>query len=159
MLVQDGLHHLPRPALGLTEMLRVAREAAIVIEPHYGLVGTLFGTEWERHGGATNYVFRWSRQSFEQVAKSYLLSAEAAVAVRRFWDHNLAVARLVRVVPERWRLLAARTVYGLLRPLDRVGNMFVGVAVRDKGSGDAAGGNPMIDDRMADRASDGEAIA
>ena len=36
VLVQDGLHHLPRPTLGFTEMLRVARIAAIVIEPHSG---------------------------------------------------------------------------------------------------------------------------
>jgi ubiquinone/menaquinone biosynthesis C-methylase UbiE len=55
-LVQDGLHHLPRPVLGFTEMLRVARRAVVVIEPHAGIVSRLFGTRWERHGATVNYV-------------------------------------------------------------------------------------------------------
>ena len=43
VLVQDGLHELRRPVLGLTEMLRVARRAVIVIEPHTGVVAGLLG--------------------------------------------------------------------------------------------------------------------
>jgi SAM-dependent methyltransferase len=60
VLVQDGLHHLRRPVLGFTEMLRVARRAVVVIEPHDGLVGRLLGRTWEEHDGVRNYVFRWT---------------------------------------------------------------------------------------------------
>jgi ubiquinone/menaquinone biosynthesis C-methylase UbiE len=50
VVVQDGLHHLPRPVTGFTEMLRVAKKAVIVIEPFDSLIGNLIGTEWEEQG-------------------------------------------------------------------------------------------------------------
>lgn len=128
--VQDGLHHLPRPALGLTEMLRVSRDAAVVIEPHFGVAGSLLGTRWERHGEAINFVYRWSRQSFEQTARSYLLMEEGRVVVRRFWDHNLQVSRLAGRLPQRFRLRAAKVTYNLLQLADPLGNMFVGVVFK-----------------------------
>src|SRR6185436_5595240 len=77
VLVQDGLHHLPRPTLGFTEMLRVARIAAIVIEPHSGLVARAIGKTWEVEGDAVNYVFRWNRNILEQTTRSYLLQEDA----------------------------------------------------------------------------------
>lgn len=58
IVVQDGLHHLPEPALGFTEMSRVAKKAVMVIEPYESLVGNVIGTEWEQHGTATNFVYR-----------------------------------------------------------------------------------------------------
>jgi ubiquinone/menaquinone biosynthesis C-methylase UbiE len=130
VLVQDGLHHLRRPPLGLTEMLRVGREAAIVIEPHFGLIGKLIGTDWERHGDAVNYVFRWSEESFAQVTKSYLGTETAEVVVRRLWDHNLVVAKTVHRLPTGSRKHAARGMYAALSPFNRLGNMFVGVALK-----------------------------
>jgi ubiquinone/menaquinone biosynthesis C-methylase UbiE len=36
VLVQDGLHELRRPTIGLTEMLRLSRVITIVIEPYDG---------------------------------------------------------------------------------------------------------------------------
>ncbi|NGN65093.1 class I SAM-dependent methyltransferase [Streptomyces sp. A7024] len=130
VVVQDGLHHLPRPALGFTEMLRVARTAVILIEPHESLVGRLIGTEWEVQGTAVNYVFRWNGSFLKQVTLSYLLRDRATVLPRRLWDHNLAVGKLVRrCVPGRWRLPAAKAVYAALTPFNRLGNMMVGVVL------------------------------
>ncbi|MFJ4977694.1 class I SAM-dependent methyltransferase [Streptomyces coeruleorubidus] len=133
VLVQDGLHHLPRPVLGFTEMLRVARKAVIVIEPHDGLVGRLIGTEWERQGEFVNYVFRWNRSLLNQATRSYLLCPQAVVLLRRLWDHNLAVGKVAGRFPERWRLTAAKAVYQALRPVNRLGNMMVAVVVKSDG--------------------------
>ncbi|WUH89646.1 class I SAM-dependent methyltransferase [Streptomyces sp. NBC_00433] len=134
VLVQDGLHHLPRPVLGFTEMLRVARTAVIVIEPHEGLVGKLIGTEWEKHGDVVNFVFRWSRSILEQATLSYLLTPDAIVLPHRTWDHNVVVGRLVNRLPARWRLPIAKSVYRVLSPANRLGNMMIGIVVKPNGS-------------------------
>jgi SAM-dependent methyltransferase len=134
VVVQDGLHHLPRPVLGFTEMLRVARQAVIVIEPHHGLVGSMIGTEWERHGDAVNYVFRWTGALLEQATRSYLLRSDAVVVAHRVWDHNLVVGRTVGRLPAPIRLPAAKAAYGLLTPLRRAGNMLVGVVLKPDGA-------------------------
>jgi SAM-dependent methyltransferase len=131
VVVQDGLHHLPRPALGFTEMLRIARVAAVVIEPHLGLAGRIAGREWEVHGPARNYVFRWDRMMLEQCTRSFLLSRSARVLVKRVWDHGSAVAKMVGRVPAPLRLLAARGIYGCLAPFSRCGNMMIGVILKD----------------------------
>jgi ubiquinone/menaquinone biosynthesis C-methylase UbiE len=135
VLVQDGLHHLPRPVLGFTEMLRVARTAVVVIEPYSGLVGRAIGTKWEVDGDAVNYVFRWNRNIFEQATRSYLLSDDAEVIACRFFDHNLVVNRAVSKLPlpRRAQLLAARSVYGLLHFAAPMGNMMVGIVVKPSG--------------------------
>ena len=132
VVVQDGLHHLPRPVLGLTEMLRVSRRAAIVIEPHRGLVADKLGTTWECTGERTvNYVFRWDRSLLEQATRSYLLSDDATVRVRRVWDHGAIVGRLAGRLPGGLELLGARSVYAALKPINAAGNMMIGVVVKD----------------------------
>lgn len=133
VLVQDGLHHLPRPVLGFTEMLRVARVAAIVIEPHVSAVGSLIGKEWEAHGEAVNYVFRWNRSILEQATRSYLLDKDSAVIPRRLWDHNLAISKATTRLPGRLQLRAAKAIYATLRPFNRFGNMMVGVVLKPDG--------------------------
>ena len=135
VLVQDGLHHLPRPVSGFTEMLRVARSAVVVIEPHSGLVARAIGTEWEVEGDAVNYVFRWNRSIFEQATRSYLIRGDAPVIVCRFFDHNLVVNRVVSKLPlpRRGQLFAAKAIYGLLFLVAPVGNMMVGVVVKPAG--------------------------
>ncbi len=130
VVVQDGLHHLPRPALGFAEMLRVARVAVILIEPHHGLVGKIAGREWEIQGHAVNYVFRWNTAMLEQCTRSYLLSRDARVIGMRVWDHGLAVANAVAHLPSALRLPAAKAIYAALAPVSRVGNMMVGVVVK-----------------------------
>jgi SAM-dependent methyltransferase len=133
VFVQDGLHHLPRPVLGLTEMLRVARQAAVVIEPYYSLVGRAIGTEWERQGEAVNYVFRWTAPMLEQVSRSFLLSPDAVVVAHRLWDHGGVVGRTVARLPASARLGGAKAIYGALGPLRRAGNMMVGVVLKPEG--------------------------
>ena len=131
VVVQDGLHHLPRPCLGFTEMLRVARVAAVVIEPHSGVVGRVFGREWEVQGTAINYVFRWNAMMLEQLTRSYLLSRGSTIVSIRVWDHGLAVGKAVDHLPSKLRPLAARAVYFALSAVSACGNMMVGVVLKD----------------------------
>jgi ubiquinone/menaquinone biosynthesis C-methylase UbiE len=132
-LVQDGLHHLPRPVLGYTEMLRVASRAVVVIEPHDGMVGRLLGREWEDHDGERNYVFRWTGRVHEQAARAYLRDDVAQIVARRLWDHNVVVGRAARRLARGDSgdaLRCARRMYATLAPFDRFGNMLVGVVVK-----------------------------
>jgi SAM-dependent methyltransferase len=132
VLVQDGLHHLTRPTLGLSEMLRVARRAVIVIEPHSGITGRIFGTTWEEEEGATNYVFRWNKHLLREVTYSYLVNPDVVVCAKRIWDHGGVMARMTSVVkPRRFAVGVARGSYGILNTVARpLGNMFVAVVVK-----------------------------
>jgi ubiquinone/menaquinone biosynthesis C-methylase UbiE len=132
VFVQDGLHHLPRPVSGFTEMLRVARSAVVVIEPHSGVVARAIGRQWEVEGDAVNYVFRWNRSIFEQATRSYLLRDDAEVIVCRFFDHNVAVNRAVSKLPlpRKTQLLAAKAAYGMLHLAAPLGNMMVGIVLK-----------------------------
>jgi SAM-dependent methyltransferase len=130
VVVQDGLHHLQRPVQGFTEMLRIARVAVVVIEPHHGLAGSLLGTTWEDDRDAVNYVFRWNRLILEQATYSYLVRDDVAVVCARLWDHAWTMGRVVDRLPKRVRLPAARALYGALTPLRSAGNMMVGVVVK-----------------------------
>jgi ubiquinone/menaquinone biosynthesis C-methylase UbiE len=148
VLVQDGLHELRRPVLGLTEMMRVARRAVAVIEPHQGIVARMIGTVWEKHEGqdaaghvGENYVFRWNNQFFTDVARSYLLREATAVNVIRFWDHNVTIGRVARLAGGgRPGLLAARATYGLLDGLTWwMGNALVGIVLKNPAPSSAGG--------------------
>jgi SAM-dependent methyltransferase len=134
VLVQDGLHHLPRPMLGYTEMLRVARRAVIVIEPHAGLVGRIIGTTWEKHDDEVNYVFRWNQLMLEEPARSLLLDSATDIRAIRIWDHCMTVVRLaekLRLGNGRAAVFAAKCFYAALNiPFSRLGNMMVGVVVK-----------------------------
>jgi hypothetical protein len=132
VVVQDGLHHLPRPVQGFTEMLRVARVAVVVIEPHHSFVSKLLGTTWEEDRGAVNYVFRWNRLLLEQATYSYLVRDDVVVVCRRLWDHALAISHAIDRLPGRVRLVAARASYGILAPLSFAGNMMVGVVAKNR---------------------------
>jgi ubiquinone/menaquinone biosynthesis C-methylase UbiE len=129
--VQDGLHHLPRPALGLNEMIRVARKAIIVLEPHTGWVAKAIGTEWERHGDAVNFVYRWNHESFRQVILSQLLESPKSIRVIRLWDHNSVIRKVVsKLGGGALSLFAAKAIYALLTPFNAMGNNFIGVVVK-----------------------------
>lgn len=131
VVVQDGLHHLSRPVLGFTEMLRVARKAVIVIEPHLGITSRLLGKEWEDDGGVYNYVFRWDKKILEQVTKSYLLKNTKGIKELKVWDHSMAVLKIVNRFPDPMRLKLAKLIYGVLNILfSSFGNNMVGVVVK-----------------------------
>jgi ubiquinone/menaquinone biosynthesis C-methylase UbiE len=149
VLVQDGLHELRRPVLGLTEMMRVARRAVLMLEPHAGVVAGMIGTMWEshevgeKHDGAAagaavkedvaeNYVFRWNTQFFRDVTRSYLLKQATEIAVIRFWDHNVTMRRLAQLAGGgRLGLSVAKAAY---RTLDTgmwwMGNAMVGIVIK-----------------------------
>lgn len=131
VLVREGLHHLPHPVAGLAEMLRIARRAVIMIEPHSGLVPRMIGTDWERHGEALNYVFRWNRFFFEQCVFSTLLQGDYSVKFIRLWDHSGVMLRVARALGGGRRgLLAVRAAYGMLAPLSWIGNAALGLVVK-----------------------------
>lgn len=131
VLVQDGLHHLRKPTEGLTEMLRVAKQAVVLIEPHAGAVANILGHEWEKEEGAVNYVFRWTKVMLTQVAYSYSLDPGLKIFALRIWDHNVVVGRVTKTLaPPRLRPALARLTYALLRPLAPFGNMMVAVIIK-----------------------------
>lgn len=101
VVVQDGLHHLPNPVGGFVEMLRLARVAVLFLEPHKSLVGRVAGTQWERHGDAVNFVFRWDRALVEQVTSSYMCSDSFVNLSFSFWHHNIFLNKLGRMLEER----------------------------------------------------------
>lgn len=131
VVVQDGLHHLPRPSLGLTEMLRVSKKGIVVIEPYNSLVGKFIGTEWEEHDGAINYVYRWDRKMIEQTVKSFLLKNYQKICVFRIWDHNVVVGKIAGLFPGKMKLHAAKIIYTCLGPFNFTGNMMVGIVIKN----------------------------
>jgi len=135
VLVQDGLHHLPRPILGFNEMLRVARHAVVVLEPHAGLAGNVLGREWEEDGGAINYVFRWDGHLIEQVTRSQILKIKATVESIRLWDHNSTIHKSVCWLGGgKLSLIAAKVIYAALKPINVFGNNFIGIVVKQRES-------------------------
>jgi ubiquinone/menaquinone biosynthesis C-methylase UbiE len=130
VVVQDGLHHLPRPTLGFTEMLRVSKHDIIVIEPYDSLVGNIFGTKWEKQEEIINFVFRWNRSLVEQTVKSYLLHKCSVIKVFRFWDHNLMAQKIMTPLPKKLQLSGAKMIYFLLSLINFSGNMMVSVVCK-----------------------------
>jgi SAM-dependent methyltransferase len=132
VIVQDGLHHLSSPTRGFTEMIRVARVAAIFIEPHQSMVGKIIGTKWERHDGAVNYVFRWNKNLVEDVASSFLGPNSFDNLSFAYWHHNVALARLGECVGSgrRGRQLVAATKFVLDRMAPFSGNQLAGIVVK-----------------------------
>ena len=135
VLVQDGLHHLPRPVLGFTEMLRVARRAVVVIEPHAGLSTRLLGRDWERNGAAVNWVFRWDERLLTQSVRSLLLERPVRIEDLRFWDYTPLLYKLAPTVGGLERASALQKgIYRVLnraRPLRALGNAMVAVILKD----------------------------
>lgn len=132
VVVQDGLHHLPRPTLGFTEMLRVARVAAVVIEPHTGVVARLLGTKWETEGDAVNWVFRWNADTLTQLTNSYCPTVRSSIVPIRIWDHNVVMANVARAFGGRALGLAVvKLLYGALNAsLWWAGNMMIGIVFK-----------------------------
>jgi len=130
VVVQDGLHHLPRPVLGFTEMLRVAKKAIIVLEPYDSLVGNSIGTEWEVIGDAVNYVYRWNRKMVQQAVKSYLLQEYDTIKVFRLWNHNTVIHKITKKFPVKFNLGIAKAIYSVLSLINFSGNAMVAVVTK-----------------------------
>jgi SAM-dependent methyltransferase len=70
--IAASLHHLPRPIVGLYELLRVSKQGIIVIEPNDSLLTRLATNlkmvqEYEISG---NYVYRISKRDLYKIARS-----------------------------------------------------------------------------------------
>jgi len=71
--VNAGLHHLRYPHMGLCELLRTAREAAIFIESQDSLLHAIrrfLGYKQADFESAGNYVYRWKRREIEKISLS-----------------------------------------------------------------------------------------
>lgn len=85
-----SIHHLPRPFLGIYELLRVSRYGVILVEPNDSFLPRLaiklkFINEFEED--CKNYVFRLSKHDFERICKSY----QCKVRIKRvFATHRVA---------------------------------------------------------------------
>jgi SAM-dependent methyltransferase len=119
VLCKESLHHLARPVLGLYEMLRVCRRAALIIEPYDTLAGRLLerlglSTVYETDqvgniGSRDNFVYRWSRRQLESLLNSYYLESDYALEITLGWLSSRYNAHPLRAV----RRLAALAGWAL----------------------------------------------
>jgi SAM-dependent methyltransferase len=137
VVVQDGLHHLKRPFLGYTEMLRIARKGVIVIEPHTGVVSRIFGTVWEENYGEVNYVFRWNYFILRQITNSYLLKSVFSIKFIRLWDHSLVMQKIAKIFGGgRAGLAIVKMTYSILNSVfPGIGNMMIGIVIKENRGG------------------------
>ena len=133
VVVQDGLHHLPSPIQGFTEMMRMASVAVVFLEPHDSLVGKLIGTKWEQNGEAINFVFRWSRKLVNDITCSYLCTEKFKNLSFSFWHHNIVFRKLGgRIGGGKIGIGVISAVKVILDvAFGRFGNQFCGLIVLD----------------------------
>ena len=133
VIVQDGLHHLPKPICGFTEMLRVAAKGVVIIEPHAGLIARLFGTVWERGEGTLNYAFRWNKLILEQVTRSYLLKLPCDIKSIQLWDHPGVMDKLARFFGgKQLSIYFVKFCYFILNTFFWwLGNMMIGIVIKE----------------------------
>ena len=117
--VAATLHHLPRPMVGLYELLRVSREATILIEPNEGWLTRLATTlgaahEYEEAG---NYVYRLSASDVRRVAKAAFCTAHV--------DRFFATHRVAKSPYEFLALRALNRTANAVAP--RLGNYIIAV--------------------------------
>lgn len=113
------LHHLPRPLMGLYELVRVAREAVILIEPNDSWLtrlATAVGAaqEYEPSG---NYVYRFGAAEMTRVARAASLGVHV--------DRCFALHRVAKTEREFRLLAGANRVANALAP--RLGNSIIAV--------------------------------
>lgn len=143
--VSDGLHHVSRPHLALTELYRVAKKGVLVIESRDGFFMRFarklgfthdFEINWrllstrtsggKDFGPIPNFVYRWTESEFEKTITSF----EPAYKDSFFFFYGLCLPRnFVEKVPWFGPLaeMAARIVVWLF---PRQGNTFAMVAAK-----------------------------
>jgi len=92
---KEALHHLPRPVLGLYEMLRVCKQSVIIIEPYETFLGkileffNLSSTYETNHKGnikfRDNFVYRWSKNQLKNILNSYYLESGYSLNITLCW--------------------------------------------------------------------------
>ncbi len=111
---KESLHHLARPVLGLYELLRVCRGAALVLEPYdsqldlllrkLGLSSVYESNQLGNLALRDNFVYRWDRKQLEYALKSLYLESGSSLELTLGWmssrfngHRNRAVRRLAAV--------------------------------------------------------------
>jgi len=90
-IVKAGLHHLPRPIMGIYELLRVSRKGIFILEGHDGyflrvLRKYLFpGRDWEPSG---NYVYRFRERELAKLCLSLNIPAYAVKTSFLAWNRK-----------------------------------------------------------------------
>lgn len=94
VFVGASLHHLKEPLRGIYELLRVAKEGLIVIEPNDSWLTRAFeklGWASEYEPDHDNYVYRFSKRDVVKISKALFFKYE----VRRFFAvHKVAKTKL-----------------------------------------------------------------
>ena len=136
VLIKEALHHLPRPAIGVYEMLRVARQGVALIEPQETgarlldlLKRTakrlLRGDPNSEYEPAGNYVYRLSVRECEKQMLSLNLPAIAWRKFNVFYLTRLGGGRCERL---SWPGMATRAGVVLQDILCRLGLLDYGMA-------------------------------
>jgi SAM-dependent methyltransferase len=111
---KESLHHLARPVLGLYEMLRVCRGAALLLEPFDSQLDTLLqllglSTRYESDSLGDlklrdNFVYRWDRKQLEFLLNSLYLRSGYSLELTLGWmssrfngHRNVAIRRFAAV--------------------------------------------------------------
>jgi SAM-dependent methyltransferase len=92
---KESLHHLARPVLGLYEMLRVCRDAALLLEPFDSQLDRLLqrlglSTVYESNQLGNlelrdNFVYRWDRKQLEFLLNSLYLQSGYSLELTLGW--------------------------------------------------------------------------
>jgi len=92
---KEGLHHLPRPVLGLYEMLRICTRAAIIIEGYdtplirvleiFNLTSAYETNTQVNICRRDNFVFRWSKRHLQLILNSYYLDSGYQLDITLGW--------------------------------------------------------------------------
>ena len=94
VFIAESLHHLKEPTRGLYELIRIAKEGVIVVEPHDSWLTRLFiklglAHDYETEHG--NYVYRFNKRDVDKISKSLLLN----YSITRFFSvHNTAKSKI-----------------------------------------------------------------
>jgi len=108
VLVKEGLHHLSRPVSGLYEMLRVCRQAVIIMEPADCWLGRILdrlglGTRFEHSldeniENRKNFIFRWDLHLLEKLLSSYYLDSGFTITARLGWKRGRYYLNRLRLI-------------------------------------------------------------
>jgi ubiquinone/menaquinone biosynthesis C-methylase UbiE len=127
VIVRAGLHHLPRPLVGLYEMLRVAKEGILVMEAQDSLLLRLIvrmglALEIEPSG---NYVYRFTRREMRKICRAHFLPPPR---IKTFWYQYIPVLNrrlYARLNGPVWFYLYVGLLHTLNFFLGRSGNNFL----------------------------------
>lgn len=156
VFAHEVLHHVRSPHRALCEMLRVARQHVIFMEPNDSfamrmLTAAGFSFPFEilsvqAHGfqaggvrdtNVPNYIYRWNRREVEKTVSSYLAETGGAVHASGYWDFSVDDLDLsLRASTTRLQLFGSiigeRRLLSLLRGSQRILNGIT--AIRQQGN-------------------------